>query len=220
MDYICKGKRLGLKRLLVFKDLQEAQDMGLMPWSELSEILLKTCGDPQGTHTPCRNSKECSFCKTREDDRSYNPLVMETLGWRTIPQGINGLIKLQEEHNWLVENPIQSMQNLFNHCAEGNYSKSDKSCLQNWGFILCKPEQATHIRSKPSDYSFVEHEVMVQGQKTHMFSIQHDPGNNRYAYMADDIWNISHVGFTKPNPNSIGNVIETLLSLWLSLIHI
>ena len=55
---------------------------------------------------------------------------------------------------------------------------------------------------------------MVQGQKTHMFSIQHDPGNNRYAYMADDIWNISHVGFTKPNPNSIGNVIETLLSLW------
>ena len=60
----------------------------------------------------------------------------------------------------------------------------------------------------------VEHEVVVHGTETHLFCIQHDPGNARYAYMADDIWNITHVGYTRPNPVSIGNVIETLLSLW------
>ena len=168
MDYICKGKRLGLKRMLVLKDQQEARDMGLWHWSELSEVLPNTCGRPQGTHTLCRNIKECSLCKTREDDRTYNPLEMETFGWKTIPQGVRGLLQLQEEHNWLVESPTETMQNLFNHCAAGNFSKGDKSCLQNWGYVMCKQEQTTLIRSNPSSYSFVEHEVTIQKEKVHM----------------------------------------------------
>ena len=86
--------------------------------------------------------------------------------------------------------------------------------MQNWGYVLYKPEQSVLIRSRPTDYAFVEHEVVVQGVKTHLFCIQHDPGNARYAYTADDIWNITHMGYTRPNPVSIGNIIETLLSLW------
>ena len=134
--------------------------------------------------------------------------------WKPIAQGLHALIRLQEECAWLVESPTQTMQNLFNLSAEGRLSKGDKAALQNWGYVLYRPEHATAIRSRPSDFAFVEHEVVVQGAKTHLFCIQHDPGNARYAYMADDIWNINHMGYTRPNPNSIGNVIETLLSLW------
>ena len=188
--------------------------MGLWQWSELSELMAKTCGGPQGAQVPCRNPKECAYCKVKEDDRSGNPLLEESSGWQYIPQGLLALIKLQEEKHWLVESPRETMQNLFNHSLEGNFSKSDKMCLQNWGFVLLKQDQSTFIRGNLALCAFVEHEVIVDNQMVHMFSIQHDPGNDKYAYMAGEIWNISFAGYTKPNACSIGNVIETLLSLW------
>ena len=59
MDFVCRSQRLRLKNHLEFDDLHAAHEMGFMQWSEPSEILLKTGGDPQGVHTPCRNPKEC-----------------------------------------------------------------------------------------------------------------------------------------------------------------
>ena len=146
MDFIGKGKRLRLRSRLEFEDQQEARDMGLWQWSELAELLPMTCGDPQGTHSPCHKHKECAFCKVREDDKSANPLVLQTLGWEYIPQGVKALINLQEEKHWLVESPRETMQNLFIHSLEGNFSKSDKACLQNWGFILLRQDQSTFIK--------------------------------------------------------------------------
>jgi len=214
MDFVCKNKRLRLKFNLVFKDMQETQEMGYTPWEELVNILPKPCGDPQGKHCFCRDVKACSLCKLKEDDRKYNPQLVEAYAWKPISQGLHALIRLQEECSWLVDSPTQTMQNLFNLSAEGRFSKADKATLQNWGYVLYRPEHAKAIRSNPAEFAFVEHEALVQGTKTHLFCIQHDPGNARYAYMADDIWNITHAGYTRPNPVSIGNVIETLLSLW------
>ena len=140
--------------------------------------------------------------------------MMETLGWKTIPQGVRALIKLQEEHNWLVESPRETMQNLFNHCRRGTSAKRQELPPELGVHTLQAGTNNIHQEQPFEHCTFVEHEVMIQKEKVHMFSVQHDPGNDRYAYMADDIWSISFAGFTRPNPNSIGNVIETLLSLW------
>ena len=214
MAYIRKGKRFRLKSRLEFADEQEAKDMGLWQWSELAELFAKSCGQPQGTHELCYQTKECAFCRVREDDANSNPLWQDTHGWEWIPQGLQALINLQEEKQWLVESPRETMQNLFNHTLEGSFSKSDKSRLQNWGFILLRQENATFIKSNLTCCSFVEYEVDIRQETVHMFGIQYDPSNAKYAYMAENIWNISYGGYTKPNANSIGNVIETLLSLW------
>ena len=97
MDFVCKSKRLRLRYNLVFKDLQEAQEMGFTPWEELSKILPKCCGDPQGKQNYCRDVKLCALCKVKEDDRKYNPQMVETFAWKPISQGVLALIKLQED---------------------------------------------------------------------------------------------------------------------------
>ena len=38
MDFVCKNKRLRLNFNLVFKDMQETQEMGFTPWEELVNI--------------------------------------------------------------------------------------------------------------------------------------------------------------------------------------
>ena len=84
MDFVCKSKKLRLKFNLVFKDMQEAQEMGFTPWEELVSILPKPCGDPQGKHCFCRDIKACSLCKLKEDDRKYNPQLVEAYAWKPI----------------------------------------------------------------------------------------------------------------------------------------
>mgnify|MGYP006954594118 FL=1 len=86
-------------------------------------------------------------------------------------KGLHALIRLQEECAWHVESPTQTMQNLFNLSAEGRLSKADKATLQNWGYVLYRPEHAKAIRSNPAEFAFVEHEAVVQVSKTHLFCI-------------------------------------------------
>ena len=109
MDFVCKNKRLRLRFNLVFKDMQEAQDMGFTPWEELVKILPKPCGGPQGKQTYCRDAKMCALCKLKEDDRKCNPQLVEAFAWKPISQEILALIKLQEEFTWLVDSPTQTM---------------------------------------------------------------------------------------------------------------
>ena len=151
MEFVCKNKRLRLKHNLAFKDLQEAQEMGFIPWEDLAKVLNKCCGSPEGKHALCRDTKVCALCKVKEDDRKYNPQLVEAFAWKPITQGVLALIKLQDEVNWLVDSPTETMQNLFNLSAEGRFSKSDKAALQNWGYVLYRPEHASVLRSRPAD---------------------------------------------------------------------
>ena len=96
MEFVCKNKRLRLKHNLDFKDLQEAQEMGFIPWEDLAKVLIKCCGSPEGKHTLCRDTKVCALCKVKEDDRKYNPQLVEAFAWKPITQGVLALIKLQD----------------------------------------------------------------------------------------------------------------------------
>ena len=104
----------------------------------------KTCGTHKETHSPCRNPKECSLCKTREDDRSYNPLVVEALGWKTIPQGDQRAHQTPGGAQLARGEPHADHAELVQPLCGRELQQSDKSCLQNWGFIMCKAASNSH----------------------------------------------------------------------------
>ena len=129
--------------------------------------------------------KVCALCKLAKDDATYNPLYPNSDGWNYIPQGFTALQENQRDVGWMQEDPKKSMQNLFNLVANGYFLKDDKATLKNWGFLMLEPGDADMVTAAPSFYSFVEHQVDVQGRITSYYAVQHDPGNVAYAKAAN-----------------------------------
>ena len=156
----------------------------------------------------------CANCKVIDDDKQFSP---STADRGDIGKGMWGLVRVQNSHKWMTDDPTESLQRLLNCIADGSITKQEQKFLKNWGYLFMRlPRHAEQIKATPNWYNFNKHTFTVgkQGQAT-LYSIQHDAGNYMYAYMATGPWKLGLSAWpgAKPNEGSLGDVIETALSL-------
>ena len=205
-----------------FADMADAKDHGFYEWDELNQHF-PSCQAPDLAQPKgkCNNLKVCAFCKLADCDKTYTPKRADRA---EIAKGLAGLARAQTTHHWLTDNPKDTLQKLLKCIADGTITKQEQKSLKNWGYIFMRlPQHVQRITDTPHWYSFHTHTFTVgkKGQ-VNLYSIQHDPGNSRYSHMAKEVWQLDLTPWPGQNPNevSIGDIVETALSLKCLLSHL
>ena len=217
------GQEYGMQcKFHMFAEMADARDHGFYEWDELNKHF-PACQAPDQAQPKekCNDIKGCAFCKLADCDKTYTPKRGDRA---EIAKGMAGLVRAQATHHWLTDHPKETLQLLLNCIADGTVTKQEQRALKNWGYIFMRmPQHVQRIKDKPSWYSFHTHTFTVgkKGQ-VNLYSIQHDPGNARYSHMAKEVWGLDLSAWPGANPNevSLGDIVETALSLKCLLSHL
>ena len=218
------GQEYGMQsNFHTFAEMAEARDHGFYEWDELNKHF-PACQAPDQAKPKekCNNTKGCAFCKIADCDKIYTPKRADRM---EIGKGMAGLVKAQATHHWLTDDPKETLQLLLNCIADGTIAKQEQRALKNWGYIFMRiPQHVEKIKAKPNWYSCHTHTFTVgkKGQ-VNLYSIQCDPGNGRYSHIAKEVWKLdlsAWPGGVQPNDISLGDIVETALSLKCLISHL
>ena len=79
-------------------------------------------------------------------------------------------------HSWVTDNPVETLQNYINACAQGEIR--DYKTLSNWGYIFLLQEQLP-IANNSNDYALHGMEMKVGGPRPQPSDMPSTPTSRR-----------------------------------------
>ena len=150
------------ERIIEFENEEHAQSQRYYQWDDFKTILGNSC-DGTTAGALCGNTYECVDCKWTADERKVIPTGTQAAHTTHLKQMLQALGDAQRVHGWVKDNPIDTLQALYDLTGTKEISAQVRNNLSNWGEVAIPKEYWRLVPVRPSAYNFHEIKCRIGG---------------------------------------------------------